>query len=176
MGDGSDGGSTRLAEELRAHEEAAQEAGVTMCVDVVDGQTFYGYFGVYDPAPPRLSLWARVRVYISAWWDKRACYHRGHQWQLAGDWKPGPDGLPFDHYIGHFYEFASLPGGIRIHCMRCGQHSYGRFRRLLGYDAWLHGGTAPEWELVANPTYYTWNEGEPVTGGPTQEEIKAVLG
>lgn len=164
MGDAGE----RLAEALAAHEEAAQAAGVTMCVEVVDGQTFYGYFGGYDPAPPRLSLWARVRECAA----RLLCYWGCHAWELSGDWETNVAERPFacTRNALHPYEYTTSP--IRIRCTRCGQRGYGCFRRSLGYDEWIHGPEAPEWELVSSWPY----NGHPVSGGPSQEEIKAVLG
>lgn len=171
MGDGS-GGSKRLVEELASHEEAAREAGVTMCVDIVDGQTFYGYFGVYDPVAPRLSLWSHVRGHMARWRSLLACYWGGHAWELAGDWETNVVERPFacTRNMLHPYEYTTSP--IRIRCVHCSQRGYGCFRRSLGYDEWIHGPEAPEWELVSSWPY----NGQPVTGGPSQEEIKAVLG
>lgn len=101
MGDAGE----RLAEALAAHEEAAQAAGVTMCVEVVDGQTFYGYFGVYDPAPPRLSPWSRVRECAA----RLLCYWGCHAWELSGDWETNVAERPFacTRNALHPYEYTT---------------------------------------------------------------------
>lgn len=164
----------RLAEELAAHEEAAQEVGVTMYADTVDGQMFYSYFGVFDPVVPRPpSLWKRVRDCVARWRRLLTChYWGGHDWELVGDWETNVAERPFACTRNALRPYEYTTSRIRIHCTHCGQRGYGCFRRSLEYDEWIHGTAAPEWELVSSWPY----NGQHVSGGPSQEEIKAVLG